>query len=148
MSSLPEKLAAFRASGDASGIAALVPYVDWLGLSYEERDGHLLGKMAFSEIVVGNPVLPALHGGTLGALLESTAIAEIIWQHGSSVLPKTINITIDYLRSGRPVDTWAQARISKSGRRVVSVRAEAWQEDRDRLIATASAHFLVIANDE
>lgn len=146
MSSLVEKLDALKEKGDCSAIADIVPYTRWLGLSYEERDGRLLGKLAFSDMIIGNPVLPAIHGGTLGALLESTAIFEILWRQDSVVLPKTINVTIDYLRSGRPVDTWASATITKHGRRVVSVRADAWQDDPDKLIATASAHFLVMGS--
>ncbi len=147
MSSLSQKLAALREAGDAGGMAELVPYAQWLGLTYVNDEERLLGKLAYSDKLVGNPILPALHGGTLGALLESTAIMEVIWQRGSSVLPKTINLTVDYLRSARPIDTWAEATITKSGRRVVSVRADAWQEDRQRLIATASAHFLVMADE-
>ncbi len=147
MTSLSQKLAALREAGDASGVASLIPYATWMGLSWQSEGGRLRGKLGFSEELIGNPILPALHGGTLGALLESTAILEVIWQRGSTVLPKTIDITIDYLRSARPVDTWAEATITKAGRRVVSVRADAWQEDRARLIATASAHFLVMAEE-
>ena len=38
---------------------------------------------------------------------------------------------VDYLRSGRPVDTHARAIVTRQGRRVTNVRVEAWQEDRD-----------------
>ncbi len=148
MSALADKLTALKNAGDYLGIADVIPYAGWLGLTYEERDGHLLGKLCYSDMLVGNPVLPALHGGTLGALLESTAIFEIMWRQESIVLPKTINVTIDFLRSGRPVDTYATATITKHGRRVIAVRAEAWQDDRSRLIATANAHFLVVAREE
>ena len=58
-------------------------------------------------------------------------------------LPKTINITIDYLRSGKPHDTYAKAEIVKQGRRVVNVRAVAWQEDRERPICIANGHYLI-----
>ena len=94
--------------------------------------------------MVGNPMLPALHGGTMGALLESTAIFELLWHAESIVLPKTINLTVQYLRSARPVDTFATATITKHGRRVVAARAEAWQGADERPVATASAHFLVL----
>jgi uncharacterized protein (TIGR00369 family) len=146
MKTLSDQLAELREAGDAAGMAELVPYARWLGLTWESDQARLRGKLAYTEMLVGNPILPALHGGALGALLESTAIMEVIWQRSSSVLPKTINITVDYLRSARPIDTWAEATITKSGRRVVSVRADAWQDDRDRLIATATAHFLVMAD--
>jgi acyl-coenzyme A thioesterase PaaI-like protein len=50
---------------------------------------------------------------------------------------------VDYLRTGRAVDTYAKGTITKHGRRVANVRVDAWQDDRDRPIASAHAHFLL-----
>ena len=58
-------------------------------------------------------------------------------------LPKTIDFTVDYLRSGLPRDAYARARISRAGRRYASVHVEAWQEDHSRLFAQATGHFLM-----
>ena len=57
--------------------------------------------------------------------------------------PKTIDFTIDYLRSGRARDAYARAEVQKAGRRVANVRVEAWQDARDRPIAAAHGHFLM-----
>ena len=148
MSTLVEEMAALKAKGDYEAMVALVPYARWLGLSCEATDEGLLGKLAFSDMLVGNPTLPALHGGTLGSLLESTAIFQILWEEQSIVLPKTITVTVEYLRSAGPVDTIALARITKRGRRVINTWVEAWQEDRARPVATAHAAFLVVGTDE
>ncbi len=61
----------------------------------------------------------------------------------SEFLPKTIDISFEYLRSGKPRDTFAQATITKHGRRVANVRVVAWQEDPSRPIAAAHGHFLI-----
>jgi acyl-coenzyme A thioesterase PaaI-like protein len=37
-------------------------------------------------------------------------------------LPKTIDFTVDYLRSGRPRDAYGRARITRLGRRYASVQ--------------------------
>ena len=58
-------------------------------------------------------------------------------------LPKTIDFTVDYLRSGLPRDAYARARINRSGRRYASVHVEAWQDNRSRLFAQATGHFLM-----
>ena len=100
--------------------------------------------MRFADHLIGNPTLPALHGGTLGALLESAAIFELLWRAETIVLPKTITITVDYLRSGGPVDTHARGVITRHGRRVANVRVEAWQADRATPVATAHANLLVM----
>jgi acyl-coenzyme A thioesterase PaaI-like protein len=144
---LVDRLKAFRQGGDTRALVDAVPYARFLGLSIELEEGRIIGRMPFADHLVGNPVLPALHGGTLGGLLESTAIFQLLWEAETLVLPKIINLTVQYLRSGRPLDTSARAVITKHGRRVASVRAEAWQDDPARPIATATAHFLILPSD-
>ena len=58
-------------------------------------------------------------------------------------LPKTIDFTVDYLRSGLPRDAYARARVNRSGRRYASVHVEAWQDNRTRMFAQATGHFLM-----
>ena len=58
-------------------------------------------------------------------------------------LPKTIDFTIDYLRTGLPRDAYARARVNRSGRRYASVHVEAWQDNRARPFAQATGHFLM-----
>ena len=134
---------AARRSGEISQLVEVVPYASFLGIQVVRVDGELIGHLRFSEHLIGNPLLPALHGGVIGALLESTAIFQLMWETEAIVLPKTITLTVDYLRSGRPVDTFARGILTRQGRRVANVRVEAWQEDRSRPIAVASAHFLI-----
>jgi uncharacterized protein (TIGR00369 family) len=122
---------------------AHIPYAGFLGLAIEIAGGELVARMRFSEHLVGDSSIPALHGGTIGALLESASIFTVMWTLEGERLPKTINLTVDYLRSGRGTDTSAVATITKQGRRVVNVRATAWQEDRARPIASGDAHFLL-----
>lgn len=143
MSALLEKVLSARETGDFASLAEAIPYAKWLGISAERVDGELLGKLEYSDKNIGNASLPALHGGTLGALLESTAIFQVLYEAETVAMPKTITITVDYLRSGRPVDTYAKGIVTRHGRRVVNVRVEAWQDDRSRPIATAVVHFLI-----
>lgn len=143
MSTLVDLLTTFRQDGDASPLVHAIPYLRFMGVQFRLEDGEMLGVMPYADHLIGNPTLPALHGGTLGALLEATSIVQILWDAQTMVLPKTINITVDYLRPGRPVDTYARGIITKHGRRVINVRAEAWQDDPARPIATAQAHFLI-----
>lgn len=142
--SMLERLTAARAAGNCQAILDAVPYSRFLGLAGEVAGGELITTMRYGEHLIGNPALPALHGGTLGALLESAAIFELLWNSETIVLPKTITVTVDYLRSGAPRDTHARGVVTRRGRRVANVRVEAWQADRAAPIATAHAIFLVI----
>ena len=140
---LVEQLALAKQSGDYQALLDAVPYSKLLGLSARSEGDVLITTMRYAEHLIGNPALPALHGGTVGALLESAAIFELLVRAETVVLPKTITLTVDYLRSGRPVDTHARAFVTRQGRRVTNVRVEAWQEDRGKLIAAAAASFRV-----
>lgn len=143
--SLIEQLAEAKRSGDMQAVFAAIPYSKFLGLSACMEGDELITTMKFAPSLIGNPSLPALHGGTLGALLESSAIFELLWRAETIVLPKTITLTVDYLRSGQPLDTHARSIVTRHGRRVANVRVEAWQTDRATPVATAHAIFLVMS---
>ncbi|MGZ3422449.1 MAG: PaaI family thioesterase [Polyangiales bacterium] len=132
-----------KRTGDWSAIVGAIPYARFINLSVSVSSGELICTMKFEDKLVGNYTIPALHGGTLGGLLESTAVFALLHAQETVVLPKIVNVTVDYLRSGRAVDTYAAANITRQGRRVASVQAFAWQEDRNRPIASANAHFLL-----
>lgn len=138
-------LQTLRETGRFEPVLASIPYTQLLGLRVAVVDGEPITTMPGAPHLVGNPVLPAIHGGTVGALLESAAIFKLIWEIRSIAVPKTINITVDYLRSARVVDTHARATITKHGRRVANVQVRAWQGDESKPVAAAHAHFLLRA---
>ncbi len=146
--SLVDQLAEAKASGDFQKLLDIIPYSRFLGLSARFDAGELITTMKYADHLIGNPTLPALHGGTLGALLESSAIFELLWRAETIVLPKTITVTVDYLRSGAPLDTHARSTVTRHGRRVANVRVEAWQTDRAAPVATAHAIFLVMREEK
>ena len=119
-----------------------IPYARFLGLRAELRGDELTLVMPFADHLIGNPLLPALHGGVVGALMEVTALTQLAIASKSQTFPKTIDIGIDYLRSGRPRDTYARARVVRIGRRIANVQAEAWQNERSQPIATLHGHFM------
>jgi uncharacterized protein (TIGR00369 family) len=126
-----------------TGALSRIPYAGFLGVRAELRGDELTLILPYSEHLVGNPLLPALHGGVVGALMELTAITQLAIASKSEKFAKTIDIGVDYLRSGKPVDTYARARVVKIGRRIANVQAEAWQNERSQPIAAMHGHFLV-----
>lgn len=159
-------LQALKARRD-SALQALVgrsPYVAFLGIRVDRRGDELTAILPFDDKLIGNPMLPAIHGGVTAAFLETTAVLELSWgllwddleQAGDAMapsedinirMPKTIDFTVDYLRSGKPRDAYARARVNRSGRRYASVHVEAWQDNRSRLFAQATGHFLMPSLD-
>jgi uncharacterized protein (TIGR00369 family) len=128
---------------DPGALLAAIPYCRHLGVRAQVTDGALTLVMPFAPHLVGNTMLPALHGGVIGSLLETAAIAQLLWEAGSAGLPKPVDINIDYLRTARAVESFARARIAKQGRRVVNVHAEMWQDDETKPVAALRGHFLV-----
>jgi uncharacterized protein (TIGR00369 family) len=134
-----------EAQRDAGALLAAIPYCRHLGITGVRQGSWLTLTMPFAAHLVGNPMLPALHGGVIGSLLETAAIAQVMLDLGPSARPKPVDITIDYLRSGRAETSYAKARIAKQGRRVVNVHAEMWQDDEAKPIAALRGHFLISA---
>jgi uncharacterized protein (TIGR00369 family) len=120
-----------------------IPYAQFLGVRAELKGDELTLVLPFDARLVGNPVLPALHGGVVGALMELTALTQLAIASRSEVFPKTVDINVEYLRSGRPVDTYARASVIKIGRRIANVQAQAWQSQRQKPIAAMHGHFML-----
>ncbi|GAA6165927.1 PaaI family thioesterase [Pelagimonas sp. KU-00592-HH] len=164
----PEPVQVVKQRRDAALNALVhgVPYVQFMGIEFERRGDELTAVMPFDEKLIGNPMLPALHGGAIAGFLETTAVIGLAWsvlweEIETGVLdadelalghlprlPKTIDFNIDYLRSGLPRDAYARARVNRSGRRYASVHVEAWQDQRAKLFAQATGHFLMPARKD
>lgn len=155
----PEPVQVIKQRRDAAlqKLVARVPYMQFLGIQIDRRGDELTAILPYADQLIGNPALPALHGGATAAFLEVTAIMELtwamIWEDMESgkpsddapliALPKTIDFTVDYLRTGLPRDAYARARVNRFGRRYASVHVETWQDNRSRLFAQATGHFLM-----
>lgn len=136
-------IARAKAAQDWDLILETIPYFAYLGLKLENTESGWISILPADKKFIGNPVLPAMHGGVIGAFLESAALVHLLVTQEVTQLPKIINITVEYLRSAKPVETFARAIITKPGRRVANMRVEAWQKDRAKPVAAAHANFLV-----
>jgi uncharacterized protein (TIGR00369 family) len=124
-------------------LLARIPYAQFLGLRIELAGDEMTAILPFGHHLIGNPTLPAIHGGVLGAFMEMTALAQLLVTEGQARQPRVIDVSIEYLRSGRPLTTYARAEIKKVGRRIANVHVEAWQDQRAAPIAALRGHFLV-----
>jgi uncharacterized protein (TIGR00369 family) len=142
---LIETLLAGKEQGNADYAAVIeqIPYAKLLGVQMHEENGELLFVLPFQEANVGNTQLPALHGGVIGGFLENSALLHLMWARESLEVPKTVDFSLDYLRSGRAQTLFAQCEITKQGKRVANVVMTAWQDDKAKPIAVARAHFLL-----
>jgi len=124
-------------------LLAKVPIVQTLGMRCEIKGDDMTAVLPYHKKLIGNFAIKALHGGAIGTFLELTAMAQLFLVTEVEQPPRTINLTVDYMRQGRAEDLFARATVVKLGRRMASVRAEAWQAERSRPVAALMAHFLV-----
>jgi uncharacterized protein (TIGR00369 family) len=125
-----------------------VPYMRFLGMTAELAGDEMTATLPFSQHLVGNVLLPALHGGVIGAFLEMTALCQLTLIEPARRQPRTIDVTIEYLRPGRALTTYARADVRKVGRRIANVHVEAWQEARAQPVAALRGHFMLSPAEE
>ena len=125
------------------GFLTRTPFAQFLGLRCEIMGDEMTAILPFQDKLIGNRSIQAVHGGAIGAFLELTAMAQLFLLTENSRLPKPVNLTIDFLRQGRAEDLFARASVTKQGRRIANVRAEAWQSERSKPVATLNSHFLL-----
>lgn len=123
-------------------ILAKIPYTEFIGVEPIILGDELTMAMRHKGSNIGNPFLPALHGGVIGGFMEVSAIAGLMFSGDYTKVPKPIGLNVGYLRSGKPQDTFARASIVRQGSRVANVRVEAWQDDMDKPIATLMGNYL------
>ena len=120
-----------------------VPYLQYLGLRVSQVGGQPLFRMPYQEKLIGNPRLPAIHGGVIAGFAESAAMLHLIQTLRGNKLPKSIDFSIDYLRAGRPEETFASCEVVRLGSRVAMVQVRCWQRSPDYPITVSRGHFLL-----
>lgn len=130
---------------------ALLPYADFLGIELVgERNGAPLLRMPFSAGLAGAPGI--LHGGAIAGLLEIAAIATIdaTLEEGEDPrsIFKPVTVTVDFMRPGRHVETFACGRVIRVGGRIANVDVTAWQDDHARAIAAGRMNLAIGARSE
>ncbi|MGV3513009.1 MAG: PaaI family thioesterase [Novosphingobium sp.] len=107
-------------------------------------EGAPLLAMDFSDRAMGRPGF--LHGGAIAGMLEIAAIMALHAELGdedTTLRIKPVNISVEYLRGGVTVETFARGEVIRAGRRIANVRAEAWQADRGKPLASCWMNFLI-----
>lgn len=123
----------------------LPAYARSLGIRVDRVENDLpVLTVDFGPNVEGRP--GAFHGGATAGLLENAgyaALRSVLLREGREPVLKPINITVQYLSAGKQKPTYALGRITRLGRRNANLTVEAWQDDRERPIASAVMNILM-----
>jgi uncharacterized protein (TIGR00369 family) len=122
-----------------------IPFNRFLGIVVEElREGFCRLKIPYREELIGDPFRPALHGGVLSALADTTGGAAVFTVVSLGDRVSTIDMLIDYLRPAELKDIACEATVTRIGNRVASTDMKLFHPDTpDQFIATGRAVYNV-----
>ena len=132
-----------RESNDFEPLINQVPYARLIGIKCFRAGDEVTFHLPPKESNIGNPTLPAIHGGALGGFIEHSAVMYVLLYMEAPKFPKIIDLSIDYLSAGHYKDTYAECRILRQGRRLANVAVTVWQAKKSEPICTARAHMLL-----
>jgi len=132
-----------RQDREPQQILDVIPYSSFIGVKAKIEDNRILYFMPEQHSNIGNPSLPAIHGGVIGGFMELSAAVELLYTLNIEKIPKVADFSLDYLRPGRFQTTYATCSVLRHGKKLVNVSVVAWQDSPDKPIATARCHFLV-----
>lgn len=142
--------AASEAVHESARLGRPIPYADYLGIRVapgQSATDAPLYRLPYQAKLIGNPRLPALHGGVVAGFAETAAMLHLAQSLQGAKLPKGVDFAVDYLRAARPVETFAQCELVRVGARVALVQVRCWQSGPDTPIINARGHFVLAAVD-
>ncbi len=122
-----------------------IPHTSALSMRMDSiEDGLAEVSMPYDKKLVGDPETGVIHGGAVSALIDTCCGAAVVSHPDSLVGTATIDLRIDYMRPATPGHRIvARAECYHVTRSVAFVRATAFDEDRERPVATATGAFTV-----
>jgi acyl-coenzyme A thioesterase PaaI-like protein len=118
-----------------------MPYAKLIGMTCIPIGRSLIFKLPPNEDNIGNPTLPAIHGGVIAGFMEMSATLHAVLTQDTSI-PKVVDFSIDYLSPGRLEETFAECQIIRLGTKILNVSVICWQETKKKPVATARVHLL------
>lgn len=131
-------------------IEQFIPLHTFLGIKLLEiREGYAKLLLPFREELIGDPRKRALHGGILATIMDSAGgAAGITTLVSFEDKLSTIDMRVDYLKPGIDKEVIAEARVVRSGNRILVTSMKCWQEDPQHPIAEGKGVYNVRRNTD
>ena len=111
--SFKQQLQQAHERGDYGVLLQRIPYAALIGVECSRVGDELLFRLPANKDNIGNPLLPAIHGGVIAGFMELAAALHLLVSTGSPGVPKIIDFSLDYLRAGQFRDTWARCQVCR-----------------------------------
>lgn len=131
-----KELSPFQADFIKQVIDEAIPVHRLLGIILREvKWGYALLHLPFKPELVGDPRLNRWHGGIIAALMDSAGGAAAVTTLTSEKDQcASIDLRVDFLRPGQPMDLLAEGRIVRDGNSVIFVETRVWHEETGEVI--------------
>jgi uncharacterized protein (TIGR00369 family) len=122
-----------------------IPHSRALGMEIESiSDGVAVISMPYDLRLVGDPRTGVIHGGAVSALMDTCCGAAVMSHTEAPAGTATIDLRIDYMRAATPGERiTARAECYHMTRSVAFLRANAYDNDKTRPVASATGSFTV-----
>ena len=88
-----------HASNDYDALLKMVPYARLIGIECLRLGDEMVFRLPKNQDNIGNPMLPAIHGGVIAGFMEHAAMLHLLMFMGAPHLPKIIDFSIDSRRA-------------------------------------------------
>ena len=129
-----------------------IPFNVFVGLRVDAlARGRAVLRIPWRHELIGDLLRPAVHGGVISMLADTAggaAIFTMLDRDNDRV--STVDLRVDYLQPGAPVDLVCRADVVRMGNRVGVMRAEVFSGDPGedaRPIATAQGVYNIVRRD-
>jgi uncharacterized protein (TIGR00369 family) len=98
----------------------------------------------YRDELLGDPQRGLIHTGVVTTMIDSACGFAVIAAMEKPVTVATLDLRMDYLRPAvRDRTLYVHAECYRKTRHIAFVRAQAWQESEQRLVATSTSAFML-----
>lgn len=110
----------------------VIPFNRFLGVEVAEvEEGRVRLELPFRDEFIGNPEMPALHGGVVSMLLDTAGGAAVWTRLEPTDRVSTVDLRVDYLRPARAERLAAVGSVVRLGNRVGVAELRAFHPGSD-----------------
>lgn len=115
----------------------LIPFNKYIGLELVElKEGFARATIRFKSELMGDARIKAIHGGVISASMDAVGgIAGISTLTSFEDKIVTVDMRVDYIRSARDTDLIIEARIVRSGNKIITTNMQVFASTDHALVA-------------